>query len=255
MSNLVLCIDDYAEWRETAELLLEGWGYDVLLAKNGAEGIKLFKAHHGKLCLILMEPRMEAGKGFEIAEKLREIDEAVPIVAFSTTHKKELERLFKVKLGDYFAAHLEKLKGNAALKAAVEKYKRELPKVILYVDDTEQVRIVQTVSINYLLKDGNYNAELMIAESGEEAIEKFKEYKDHIALILMDIQMRPMNGVEATREIRKIDKDVPILAFSNTSLSTIKGRYCASPDEFDALFNEYLSKFDDKAEVIARYLK
>jgi len=258
MSNLVLYIDDYGEWCETAEMLLEGWGYDVLLAKTGAEGIKEFKEHHDEIVLVLMEPRMRAGKGFEVAEKLREMDSAMPIVAFSTTGKKELELIFKVKLDDYFTAHLEKLEGNAALKAVVEGYKRALPKVVLYVDDDERVREVQAISINYVLEDSNCNVTLVIAESGSEAIEKFKEYKDRVALILMDIQMEQMNGVEVTRKIRKIDKDVPIIAFSNTSLSTIKGKYCAIPDEFDELFNEYLSKVDDiykNAEVITKYLK
>jgi two-component system cell cycle response regulator DivK len=46
--------------------------------------------------------------------------------------------------------------------------------------------------------------------NGEEAVEYVKNNK--VDLILMDIMMPIMNGYEATREIRKFNKDLPILA-------------------------------------------
>ncbi len=37
------------------------------------------------------------------------------------------------------------------------------------------------------------------------------------SLILMDIEMPIMNGYEATREIREIDKSIPIVALTSNS--------------------------------------
>ena len=51
-----------------------------------------------------------------------------------------------------------------------------------------------------------------IVDNGQEAVDKF--YKNHYELILMDYQMPILNGLEATRIIRKIDKKIPIIAFS-----------------------------------------
>ncbi len=55
-----------------------------------------------------------------------------------------------------------------------------------------------------------------MANNGREALEKVKSKK--YSLILMDIEMPIMNGYEATREIREIDKSIPIVALTSNSL-------------------------------------
>ena len=53
---------------------------------------------------------------------------------------------------------------------------------------------------------------ILHAWNGREAVEIFREHRPHI--VLMDINMPVMNGYEATREIRKLSADVPILAIT-----------------------------------------
>jgi len=50
--------------------------------------------------------------------------------------------------------------------------------------------------------------EVDIANSGKEAIKKVKTRKPD--LILLDVRMPGMNGVETLKAIRKIDKEVPV---------------------------------------------
>ena len=50
----------------------------------------------------------------------------------------------------------------------------------------------------------------------QEAVEKFKQ--NHYDMILMDIQMPIMNGYEATKLIRELDSNIPIIALSANSM-------------------------------------
>lgn len=56
------------------------------------------------------------------------------------------------------------------------------------------------------------------AENGEEAVEQFRKNKDNLDLILMDIRMPVMDGIEATRAIRNMDDEkarkIPIIALT-----------------------------------------
>ncbi len=83
-------------------------------------------------------------------------------------------------------------------------------KNILLVDDVD----INREMIISLLADTNVNIDS--AENGEEAISAFKQNPEKYDLILMDIQMPEMDGLEATRIIRESDegKDVPIYAMS-----------------------------------------
>lgn len=72
---------------------------------------------------------------------------------------------------------------------------------ILVVDDDEVIREV----LQRTLKDYN----VLTACNGREAVELYKSHKP--AIVLMDINMPEMNGVEATREIKKIDPDAKIV--------------------------------------------
>ena len=65
-----------------------------------------------------------------------------------------------------------------------------------------------------LLEDSSL--EIDIAENGEEAIELHKNNRYN--LILMDIQMPVLDGYSAAQEIRKIDKDIPIIAITASAM-------------------------------------
>lgn len=78
-------------------------------------------------------------------------------------------------------------------------------KKCLLVDDNKDVLIY----LNRILTDTGVS--IVTARSGFEAIELIKEIPD-IDVVLLDMQMPEMNGIEATKEIRKIRKDIPIIA-------------------------------------------
>jgi PAS domain S-box-containing protein len=78
-------------------------------------------------------------------------------------------------------------------------------KTCLLVDDNKDVLLY----LNRTLADTGINT--LSARSGIEAIEIVKSMPG-IDVVLLDMQMPEMNGIEATKEIRKIRKDIPIIA-------------------------------------------
>lgn len=85
-------------------------------------------------------------------------------------------------------------------------------KNILLVEDHPLNRLIAS---DMLKKTGCH---VMTADNGEMAVESFKENEPDIDLILMDIRMPVMDGIEATKTIRKMNdekaKEVPIIALT-----------------------------------------
>ena len=78
-------------------------------------------------------------------------------------------------------------------------------KKCLLVDDNKDVLIY----LKRILLDTGVN--VITARSGVEAIEIIKN-TDDLDIVILDMQMPEMNGIEATQEIRKISKNIPIIA-------------------------------------------
>lgn len=79
-------------------------------------------------------------------------------------------------------------------------------KTILLVEDIEfNIKLLNS----YL--EFTY-ADVILAKDGNEAIVKYDQNKDIINLILMDIQIPNMTGIEVTQMIRMVDKKIPIIA-------------------------------------------
>lgn len=91
-----------------------------------------------------------------------------------------------------------------------------------------------------------------IAQNGEKAIKYFRTNK--YDLILMDCQMPVLNGYEATKKIRKIEKEqglkeIPIIAMTANALSDDKDK-CSS-----AGMNDYINKPIDFKHLIDLIIK
>lgn len=61
---------------------------------------------------------------------------------------------------------------------------------------------------NFLKKDNSI--ELIEAFDGAEGLKKFKE-NDDISIIITDIKMPNMNGIQLIKKVREIDSEIPII--------------------------------------------
>ena len=79
---------------------------------------------------------------------------------------------------------------------------------ILVVDDDQTIcRLVRS----FLQECGH---EVVLAESGESALEMFKVYRPPIAAVLTDIMMGGMSGIELADQLHQIAPTLPVLFMS-----------------------------------------
>jgi CheY-like chemotaxis protein len=102
-------------------------------------------------------------------------------------------------------------------------------KTILIVEDDE----VSNEFFEEVLKPTE--AKLLFAKEGKTAIQMCKDNPD-IDIILMDIQLPVMDGQEAADEIRKINRDIIMIAQTAYAMSDDREKYLSSG------FDDYISK-------------
>jgi len=84
---------------------------------------------------------------------------------------------------------------------------------VLYAEDEE---ILRDVTLNVLK---SFTKKQYVAEDGVQGLELFKKYHNKIDLIITDVNMPNMNGLEMAKAIKAINPNIPIIvatAFSNT---------------------------------------
>lgn len=100
---------------------------------------------------------------------------------------------------------------------------------VLIAEDDEVSEMLISTELN------KFSKEILKAKNGIEAIETCRQNPD-IDLVLMDIQMPEMNGYQATREIRKLNKNVIIIAQTAYALAGDKDK------AIEVGCNNYISK-------------
>lgn len=111
---------------------------------------------------------------------------------------------------------------------------------ILVVDDEVRMRKL----VKDFLKQKNFN--ILEAEDGEKALKMFQENKNRMDLVLLDVMMPKLDGWSVLRQIRQIDKNVPVIMLT------------ARSEEQDELFgfelgvDEYITKPFSPKILVAR---
>ncbi len=113
-------------------------------------------------------------------------------------------------------------------------------KTVLVAEDEE----MNYLFIQEVLRDSNVN--IIWSHNGKEATQKFKENKN-IDLVLMDIKMPYMDGYEATKIIKQINPNTPIIALTAYAMEKERNK------GYEAGCNEYIQK-PIKQEILLQLL-
>lgn len=146
----------------------------------------------------VLSRKMRLDYGLSLSYTLNHLSFSESVLQFS---KLSFVQNFLNKCSKIFAKIFEKQSDNTTHK-----------KTVLIAEDDE----FNFLYLKTILSEEEIN--LLRAINGKEAVE-IVESNPNIDLILMDLKMPIMNGFEATKKIRKIHKDIPIIA--QTAYSTI----------------------------------
>ncbi len=177
------------------------------------------------------------GLGLSITKRLLDLMNSTIAVDSKLGYGSTFSFLLKVRAGDL-----------ARVTYSLQKSEEQHPIVKGKILMAEDNRVNQIVANNFFKKWG---LEIDIANNGIEAVRmvQSKSYK----LILMDLQMPQMDGLEAAKIIRSMDtdayfKNIPIIALTASAMAEVKNQVS------EAGMNDYVTKPFDPDQLYAKIL-
>jgi PAS domain S-box-containing protein len=115
-SGTILVIDDEDAVRGVLGRILRTLGYEVVLARDGQEGVDQFMADPGGFVLVLLDLTMPKLDGAQVSSEIRRVNPTVPIVLMSGYSEQEATAHFS---GKGLAGFIQKPFDLAALRGAL----------------------------------------------------------------------------------------------------------------------------------------
>jgi signal transduction histidine kinase/CheY-like chemotaxis protein/integral membrane sensor domain MASE1 len=254
----VLIVDDNATNRAVLRETLTQWQMKAGEAEGGTQAIELLQAAKGAnhpYRLVLLDRQMPGLDGFDVAAQIQQdrgLTEAVVVMLTSAGLKDDAERCSELGIKAYLSKPIKRADLLEAIKLALlgppDTVKQSVTAVAVAADQrhfkillAEDNLVNQKVAKRFLEKRGHT---IFIADSGKKALEAWRG--EPFDLILMDVQMPEMDGLEATAMIRKqelvrkleqsTEQHIPIIAMTAHAMVGDRDRCIA------AGMNDYVSK-------------
>jgi CheY-like chemotaxis protein len=253
-----LVVDDNATNRLILRLYLEGWGAECVDVPSAEAALRRLGCD-GRFDAFLLDFQMPDCDGLQLAAKLREQKVGAPIVVLTSGSREEIrERAERTSVNRVLEKPIKPLtlyhvlteelgggrpKEGEAGGATFTRIASAHPLSILLAEDN---------SVNQLVAQrilGRLGYRVDTVANGAEVLQAFRQRSYEV--VLMDVQMPEMDGVQATLELRSRPeiKQPWIIAMTASAMSGDRERYLS------AGMNDYVAKpvtIQDVAEALKR---
>jgi signal transduction histidine kinase/DNA-binding response OmpR family regulator len=256
----LLIVDDNATNRRILVAQTGNWGLISRETEFPREAIQWFR-NGETFDLAILDMHMPEMDGVSLALEIRRIDPALPLVLFSSLNRREV-----AEVADLFSAYLTKPIKRSQLYDTIvtvfadakkitvdgprpldrlrfdpETAARHPLKILLAEDNT----VNQKLALR-LLEQMGYRAD--VASNGLEAIESLE--RQFYDVVLMDVQMPEMDGLEATRQIREMNLTQPRIIAMTANAMQGDREICLA-----AGMDDYIAKPIRENELITALMK
>jgi CheY-like chemotaxis protein len=274
----VLVVDDNRTDKRILEGMLAHWEMKPTLVEGGEEALaELSVAREAgePYALILTEMHMPRMDGFALSERIRqrpELSTAAIMMLTSAGHRGDAARCQEVGVAAYLLKPIRQPELREAIARVLGKNEQEgaiplvtrfslqqarQPASFLRVLVAEDNPVNQRLAVRLLEKRGH---RVEVVANGREALQALD--KQRFDLVLMDVQMPEMDGVEATAAIRRKERGsgwhTPIVALTANAMKGDREKYLTSgmdgyltkpirPLELDELLVDHMARQTESA--------
>jgi CheY-like chemotaxis protein/HPt (histidine-containing phosphotransfer) domain-containing protein len=226
----ILVVDDNASNRRILREILTNWHMKPSLASSGAEALSALRKADSKnsFDLVLLDVHMPDMDGFAVVEQIRNSykQQGLKVILLtSASRPSDAARCRELGISDYLSKPIKQSELFDAIVTTMAEHGRkrerhesasafiQAPECSLRVLLAEDNPVNQTLAVRILEKLGH---KAQVVNNGREALGRSQA--EEFDLILMDVQMPEMDGLEATTAIRAAEastgKHVPIVAMT-----------------------------------------
>ena len=212
----VLIVDDNATNRDILARQATMWGMDARQTGSPVEALGWIRGGK-RFDVVILDQQMPEMDGLTLAQEIGRVRADLPLVMLTSidsidassaaalagylTKPVRPSQLFDALMGLFGAGFAESAERAAAVAEPDEHLAERLPLRILVVEDNA---VNQQLALLLLQKVG-YRAD--VAANGVEALEALQ--RQPYDIVLMDVEMPEMDGLEATRQIRRMSHVEP----------------------------------------------
>jgi len=204
-NEMIMLVDDETTILDMESNLLKKYGYSVDIFTNAVQALQEFQQQPDKYNLVITDMTMPHMTGTQLSQQLLETRADIPII-LCTGHSELTNREKSLAMG--IKEYLKKPLGNDRLirtarqvldNAAV--YGRR----VLFVDDVQF-----NVDLGKLVL-GRLGCKVTVALSGQQALDLFSSTPNEFDIIVTDLNMPNMTGLELAKKSLAVRPNTPIL--------------------------------------------